>query len=489
MTLGAHVYMPVATTGPQGHDPRTARWVYGVTLLATVGYAGVFMHAAAGRFLHGTDGTFGTGAARVVLELSYQVAQLGYLYFLWQRWQAPAADVKQDLRWLAPFLIIATISYPNSTDSALYLKYGSMLLRGINPYRVLPLDVPDELSAYVAWNQQSTYGPVALLYCALPSLLSMANVTAGLYLFKLQNLVVHIATALLMRWAVPPQLLEGRVRDVAFFFFAANPLLIGYNLADAHIEGLLCLLVVLAFGLMWRGRLAGAATVLTGAAMVKVLTALWLPLVGGELLRRCRETGKWRPLLWAALGPLALLGLAAVTVLPSPDDWSHLANVHVVGSRRSVYSMIEEFLLRWPAPASWIDLLGSAEKSMRAAISLGVLISAVLRALGRNRQPIVVEIAFWTVLLFAAGTRWVAPWYACVLVPCAPFLAQHPRLLAVVGGYWIGCGFMVDSLGGTPATRFLTSLLTVAPVVAVPLLAPRIRRRLTSSRPPLRQWS
>jgi hypothetical protein len=305
-----------------------------------------------------------------------------------------------------------------------------------------------------------------------------------LYLLKLQLLLVHVGAAAMLRWAVPGRLLDGHGRRLAVMLYAANPLLLTYCVADAHIDGLLCLGVVLLWGLVARGLVAEAMMTLACTALVKALPLLWSPLVFGALVQRARESRARWLVLGALVGPLLLVGLVTLVALPTAAAWRQLSNAAVTGSARSLYVLFETVTTGFGVEDAGSETSRAIESLMRLLILAGVSLSAIWRALGRAHMPLAAEAALWTLVLFAVGARWVVPWYATVLVACVPFFLDRPAVLAPLVGYWLGCGFLVGSTGGSPGARVVVALLTLAPVLLVPAVLRLIGLRFPPHRTP-----
>jgi alpha-1,6-mannosyltransferase len=75
----------------------------------------------------------GFSIIRVIINASYLIATVTYIIWLIQK--KPTSSSFLDIcKYAIPFLALALIAYPHTSDIYLYLHYGVMNLHKINPY-------------------------------------------------------------------------------------------------------------------------------------------------------------------------------------------------------------------------------------------------------------------------------------------------------------------------------------------------------------------
>lgn len=214
--------------------------------------------------------------------------------------------------------ILAVLPRAGSSDPQNYAAYGRMVILGVNPYLVTPVQLTHASHDPVAravnsWKEAtSVYGPLGTAEEAGAALLGGTVAARIIFWLKIWNALAFLAVALAL-----DRLLRGdparRLR--AHLIWSVNPLLLWAVVAAGHIDGLAAAVgflgvVVLrqkpgdgpARQLLWR---AFAAGLLTGAAAdIKVNFALFILGVAWAV-RRSR----------AAL--LAVFAGAAAVLVPS----------------------------------------------------------------------------------------------------------------------------------------------------------------------------
>ena len=114
---------------------------------------------------------------------------LNIIYIIWliqgKQESQHSSNFSNLLKAAAIFLIIALISYPATSDIYLYLHYGLMDLKGINPFINTAGQFTSDLSPFLVWKQSSTYGPVSQILFMLAASFTSIKIVLGVYVFKL----------------------------------------------------------------------------------------------------------------------------------------------------------------------------------------------------------------------------------------------------------------------------------------------------------------
>ncbi|MGB7895049.1 MAG: hypothetical protein WCF82_24550, partial [Microcoleus sp.] len=113
--------------------------------------------------------TSGFSLIRVLINGSYLIATVTYIIWLIQK-QQRSSSFLDICKYAIPFLALALIAYPHSSDIYIYLHYGAMSLHKINPYLNSSDSFVSNFSPFLHWGQTSTYGPVSLFFFTLSAL-------------------------------------------------------------------------------------------------------------------------------------------------------------------------------------------------------------------------------------------------------------------------------------------------------------------------------
>ncbi|GIV96669.1 MAG: hypothetical protein KatS3mg057_1326 [Herpetosiphonaceae bacterium] len=184
------------------------------------------------------------------------------------------------------------LPYLLSNDIYAYIMYGRIAaLYDTNPILIPPSTFrTDPFLPYLGFwkSTPSVYGPLwTLISHALTLLVQLFGGQTWLYLlaYKGVALAAHLATAaliwdLLGRWR-PEQQTWGTL------LYAWNPLALHEAAGSAHNDAIMIALIVLGIWLADRGRWRRALVALLGAALIKWIAIVMLPLYGMLLIRRC----------------------------------------------------------------------------------------------------------------------------------------------------------------------------------------------------------
>jgi alpha-1,6-mannosyltransferase len=250
-----------------------------VLAIGALGAGGVLIHDPV---LEGTPlvaWRFGHGYALAVM-----VTYLGLALEVWA-WVLLGRDVlarraggravlSTAVLWILPILVTPPLF---SRDPYSYLAYGTMALRGLDPYaggpNVLTGPIPDN----VHWFWQDTpapYGPVFVAVAKAVASVTGENMIAGVILMRLAMLV-----GLALFLAALPGLcrhLGGR-KSVALWVAVANPVMVIHLIGGPHNDLLVVGFLAMGSLLVLNRQHAGGIALVTCAAAVKATAGLALP--------------------------------------------------------------------------------------------------------------------------------------------------------------------------------------------------------------------
>jgi alpha-1,6-mannosyltransferase len=407
---------------------------------------------------------------------------------------------RQLLQRSSPFLLLAILFYPTTTDLYAYLHSGTILLEGANPYLVAAKDYTSIFSPYLVWGQTSTYGPVSQIFFVISAFVSRFDFLSGIYLFKIFCVLFHVASA----YAIWRQLRSHSSRSLWTAAYLLCPPLIFELIAQAHVDVFLCAtLVALIFCLRQRRFLLSTALLWIGF-LTKTLPVLWMPFLAAWLVRQ-RE---WKVLGWAIALSMTVISVLTLTLFPNLQAWRSLFNPGVnwqtAGSLHNILAVAIHYI-QIPFPTA---LFGA--KSYRIVMgfrwlsTLGFLIyySWLLGCIAFAPQPNrllpsgwfttirrcffsrwigsemqfnemqLIAIMGWSLLiLFLFAMPWYKPWYATSLVPFVILLrgrsTQSFRLIAGLFCF-TSTVYHLLAIPNAPEVMFgLVSAITVLPAIAL----------------------
>ena len=286
-------------------------------LCAVLAVGGVtsFFEAIAGEETNFNNESF-NGISFIRLLSTFSYISLCVCYLVWLFRSQPISNelkFKQIIKPATPFLLLALIAYPLSNDIYLYLQYGLMNLRGVNPFISPAGHVPSVLMPLLYWLQTSTYGPISQLFFVASSVFIRVNPILGVYVFKLFCLLVYVFNAYLI-WRL---LKESPLRSKLTIAHVLNPFLLIAHIADAHVDVFLCFSVIVLIGCLFHRRYVAAILAIAAGFLTKTLPIIWLPLVVGFLISR----RLWKTLAIAAGAVAVLILVLSQTIFPTLTAW------------------------------------------------------------------------------------------------------------------------------------------------------------------------
>jgi alpha-1,6-mannosyltransferase len=368
--------------------------------------------------------------------------------------------------WTLIFCLLLIPIHPlTSSDVFGYIFQGRIVaIWGQNPFaHVYNEFAADPFYFLVTFHNlpaTTGYGPLWIAVEAALGWLARGQLLLNLFLFKGLAAGLHLAATALVYRA-----LKRRAPDHALggmLFYAWNPLLLFELVGNAHNDAAVAALALLGFYLLSRRRWWAAVPCLAGAALVKPVALLWLPLAGIWVLARLDTWGQ-------RLGRAA--ALAALTVLPAvaayAPFWVGTATFNGLLAQSNIHDNSLPNLLIvalgsiWP-PAQYQIVQGV---KLAAALLFAPFYLARLFVARRDLPRAAFDVMLFYLLF--VGLQFM-PWYVTwLLVPAALAVDALRRRLAVL--LCLGAPLLYLPFGWQWAREHLP-LWALAFVAAMPLL-------------------
>lgn len=360
------------------------------------------------------------------LLLMAGIAGLVVLWLLLVRGPHPAVRTERQVwlmagAWVTPLLVGPPLL---SNDVYSYAAQGLLVDRGLDPYSVGPSALgngPALGAVDPSWRSvPSPYGPLATWFQHFAVVLAGGNPLGAVIVFRLA------AAACVVGIGVLAAALAGPRRIPALTLIVLNPLVLIQVISAAHLEGLLCVLLLGALLAQRRGNHVLSIVLGCAAAAIKVPAMV---VVMATIVARQRGA---RP-VWLAVARDIGLAIAAclgfTMLVPHGWGWISALNTptlsYTTGAPASVLADVLHLFIRW---ASFDDL---AMAGRAAALLAAVCIVAYLTATTRQR-PLEVTVGFG-LLAIALLSPVIYPWYLLWGVLClAPVARGVLRKLIIV---------------------------------------------------------
>jgi hypothetical protein len=323
--------------------------------------------------------------------------------------------------WVTPLLVGPPLL---SNDVYSYAAQGLLVDRGFDPYSVGPSalgSVPAVGAVDPAWRSvPSPYGPLATWFQHFAVVVAGGNPLGAVVVFRL------IAVASVVGIGVLAAALAGSRRIPALTLTVLNPLVLLQVVSAAHLEGLLCMLLLGALLALRRGN--HVLGIVLGCAAAAVKVPALIVVIAGIVARQRGARPGWLALVRdAALAIAACLGLAML--VPHGWGWASALNTpalnYTSGAPASLLADVLHLFIRW---ASFDDL---AMAGRAAALLAALCIVSYLIATTRQR-PLEVTVGFG-LLAVALLSPVIYPWYPLWGVLClAPIAQGYLRKVLVV---------------------------------------------------------
>jgi len=218
------------------------------------------------------------------------------------------------------FGVIAFSLYPiTAIDTYVYLAWGRVwAYYGANPFLVAPASFPqDPLTAFTGcWADDTTpYGPLWTWLSAIPGLVAGKDLLAGLLLMKALALASYLGAGLAISHALSS--VDGSIRAPGLLLFLWNPLIVLEVVGNAHNDGVMVFLALLAVALIVSRRPLAGFLALTLSVLTKYATVLVAPVF---LLHALANVPGWRRR--ARLVAMVAVSCAALAALLTAPFWA-----------------------------------------------------------------------------------------------------------------------------------------------------------------------
>jgi alpha-1,6-mannosyltransferase len=454
--------------------------LWALAVAAAAGYSAVLLRDGLSRITHRDEGGLlgpsqldGFHVVRGLLNLCFLVAIAVYLVWLF-RCKEDAPSLAALMRKAAPFVALAFVAYPATTDVYTYLHFGRMALRGVNPYLTPAGTVPiPEMPLFSNWSLTSPYGPISQLLFMISALPAAVSPILAVYLFKIFCLAAHLLNGALV-WKV---LGPGSLRSKLTMAYLVSPSLLSMHVAEGHLDVFVCTTTILMIGAIRSGKLFGSAAAALAGALIKTLPILWLPLLGAAMLRR----RSWKALAGSIAVSLAIAAILGATLLTSVDAWRGLANPSTrTMVARSIHHVASLVLEHGPEldPDQRAEAL--SQELLFCTIAFGLYyLWVALKPLVRpaySDANLVADLGWVILLLFLVATPWVMPWYPAILLPIA-ILSGSPYLAACSLIYSVSTEVVYGDGAGRGMISVVTTLVTILPILAALIWHRRLSAR------------
>jgi alpha-1,6-mannosyltransferase len=409
----------------------------------------------------------GVSAVRLILTALFVAICVAYLVWLRKTLSSAEPERPTFVRTVAPgwpFLVAALLSPPISSDPLLYLHYGAMALRGVNPYLVPSDALATPFSSFVVWYQTCVYGPIALLTYAFSALTQ--SPVAGVLTLKLLWLCAH----LLAGYACFSANVERRTWLTRAFVY--NPILLLAFVVDAHVDALVAAWLLWGFVALLRDRARVSLLLLVLATLTKSVALLALPLWFAWALSRRRYA--LLPFGVALLGGTVLV--LWFVLFPTGAAWLSLVNP-VPNTGRSIQHALT-------LSGSSFGFDGPAAARVYSSLARGVFIGGAaalwLRAVNaRPYDALALARDFALLLLFAClfVVPFVPWWYSSLVVAAVLFSPRASLIWPSAMTYAVCATITLSAGSGLSKAGLVSAALAIVPCTLMLTWAARRRLR------------
>lgn len=365
--------------------------------------------------------------------------------------------------WGMPFVLGPPLL---SNDVYSYAAQGLMARRGYDPYTYGP-SVLGNIKALAAvdpsWRSvTSPYGSLASIGEHLAVAISGGSALGAVIVFRAVAVGSAIAIGLLAADLAGPRRVQALTMTVL------NPLLIVHVVSGAHMEGVMCALVL--GSLVAASKRHWALAIVLGAAAGSIKAPAYLAMIAVVVVHGLDRPGhiSWRFL--ARDTALAALCLVASTFLvPNGLGWLNGLNTPSLGHTAwAPASMLSSLLTPIVPSASFDDLAaGGRITTMLVAACVVIYLLATARERSLNRT-----VGYGLIVLALSGPV-VYPWYMLWGLVCLVPTARVARLdwLVLASGFF--CVIAPPGFG----SHTTVTLATIELAVALAMISPRVLAR------------
>jgi alpha-1,6-mannosyltransferase len=402
--------------------------------------------------------THGVSLIRVIINGSYLIATVTYIIWLIQK--KPISSSFLDIcKYAIPFLALALIAYPYSSDIYLYLHYGVMSLHKINPYLNSSNSFVSNLSPFLHWLQTCTYGPVSLFFFALSALAVPISPLLAVYLFKIICVLVHTLNAYLI-WRL---LTNSQNRNLITIAYLVNPMLLHEQIANAHLDVLVANTLIILIGCIYYQRYVFGILAIWVGFLVKTLPIIWLPLVFAFLCKQRR----WRDLAASVLISLLIVAVIAYRFKPTVSAWiGVLSPATAEATARSFHHAIHFLFINFlptvsvEARENILSLFKYFAYLSWIVYYAGTLIKSYFRK-NDSEINLVSDIGWTTLTLLLCATPWLMSWYPSILLPIAALSINSPHFVLTSLIFSLSPTIILGTGSGTTMISLVTIFVSV----------------------------
>jgi hypothetical protein len=353
------------------------------------------------------------------------IAGLVLLWLVLVRGPHPAVRTERQVwlvagAWVTPLLVGPPLL---SNDVYSYAAQGLLVDRGLDPYSVGPSalgHIPAVGAVDPAWRSvPSPYGPLATWFEHFAIVVAGGNPLGAVVVFRL------VAAACVVGIGVIAAALAGSRRIPALTLTVLNPLVLLQVISAAHLEGLLCVLLLGALLAQRRGN--HVLGIVLGCAAAAIKVPALVAVIAGIVARQRGARPAWLAVARdAGLALAACLGLSML--VPHGWGWASSLNTpalnYTSGAPASLFADVLHLFIRW---ASFDDLAMAA----RAAALLAAACIVVYLTATTRQRPLEMTVGFG-LLAVALLSPVIYPWYLLWGVLClAPVARGYLRKLLI----------------------------------------------------------
>jgi hypothetical protein len=348
--------------------------------------------------------------------------------------------------WAVPFVVGPPVI---SNDVWTYSAQGLMMRNGLDPYSVGPSslgNIPIVAAVDPSWRSvPSPYGPLAATAQHLAIAISGGNPIGAVIVFRALAVACFIAIGVLAAD------LAGNRRIQALMLTVLNPLLLMHLVSGAHLEGLMCVLLLAALLAAHQRRWLLAIVLACAAGSVKAPAFVAVLAIIAVHHQHFRGWLAWRiSARDAAVAAVSVVGFSAI--VRNGWGWVHALSTPSLGhTSLAPASLVADMFDPVVRAASFDDLAtGGRITTMLAAVCAVIYLTVTAR-----RRALAQTIGYGLIAVGLLGPV-LYPWYMLWGVVCLAPTARAERRDLVVLVSASACLF--DPPG---FTRFITDNLSL----------------------------
>ena len=329
-----------------------------------------------------------------------------------------------------------------SQDMLTYGLYGHIVaVQHANPYGVLP-QPQDVLQKLVGVKSTTPYGPVWTDISVLLALVAHDSIASTLLAFRSLGLFAHLLNVVLL-WAILTRA-KPEMRLSATLFYAWNPLILLFGVAEMHQEIVLVCIVLAAILFFQRNSpTLGWVFVL----LLSLINLLWLPLLPlffRLMLRQSRILRVGHRLLWWS--GMVLISLVVIVLAYAPY-WRAIGITGITAQLQRTFlqdtpvNSLDAALLHLPVSSAWLTSPHHWSFLVLMLVGLFLLLGLWIA----DTLELVALFSGWLLLMLGVLLPVYWPWYLIaplVLALCSTnrrtiLLATLLLAASLLSYYWI----------------------------------------------------